>query len=472
VNALERRDPHLKSLRATLLAWLLGAVLVVGLGGGYLIYRNSLAEANAFFDYHLRATAMLLRDQAYGFAPAPGLPREVPEYDFVVQVWTVDGRRVYVSDTQAHLPSRITLGFSTETSDDGRFRTFSVIARDYLIQVAQPMVERERRAARLAFRTLLPFGVLMPVLALLIGWIVNRSLSPLNELALRLRRREPMATEPVAAQGLPDEVTPLVDALNDLLRRLATALEHERAFIADAAHELRTPLTALRLQLDALSTAEESPERQRAMARLDSGVSRATRLVEQLLAMARLDQRDAPRPERVELEPVAREVVEELLPLADSKRIDIGVEAAPGIAVTGDRQALAVLLRNLVDNALRYTPEEGRVDVRIVRAAGNPERSIVLEVADTGPGIPAEERERVFDRFYRVPGTAAPGSGIGLALVKMIAERHAARVELESRAQGRGLVVRVRFPDGVPVGELERRNAPEAARRGGPAATS
>jgi two-component system OmpR family sensor kinase len=208
------------------------------------------------------------------------------------------------------------------------------------------------------------------------------------------------------------------------------------------------------------------------MARLDSGVSRATRLVEQLLAMARLDQRDAPRPERVELEPVAREVVEELLPLADSKRIDIGVEAAPGIAVTGDRQALAVLLRNLVDNALRYTPEEGRVDVRIVRAAGNPERSIVLEVADTGPGIPAEERERVFDRFYRVPGTAAPGSGIGLALVKMIAERHAARVELESRAQGRGLVVRVRFPDGVPVGELERRNAPEAARRGGPAATS
>ena len=324
----------MKSLRSTLLAWLLGAVLVIGLAGGYLIYRNALAEANAFFDYHLRATALLLRDQAYGFAPAPGLPREVPDYDFVVQVWTVDGRLVYVSDPQARLPSRITLGFSTETSGDGRFRTFSVVARDYLIQVAQPLGERERRAARLAFRTLLPFGLLMPVLALLIGWIVNRTLTPLNELALRLRRREPMATEPLAVQGVPDEVTPLVDALNDLLRRLATALEHERAFIADAAHELRTPLTALRLQVDALGTAGESPERQRALTRLDSGVTRATRLVEQLLAMARLEHRDAPAHEHVELDSVAREVVEELLPLADRKHIDLGVEAAPGVAVT------------------------------------------------------------------------------------------------------------------------------------------
>ena len=437
----------MKSLRSTLLAWLLGAVVVIGLGGGYLIYRNALAEANAFFDYHLRATAMLLRDQAYGFAQAPGLPREVPDYDFVVQVWTLDGRLVYLSDPQAHLPSRITLGFSTETSGDGRFRTFSVVARDYLIQVAQPMAERERRAARLAFRTLLPFGLLMPVLALLIGWIVNRTLAPLNELALRLRRREPMATEPLAVRGVPDEVTPLVDALNDLLRRLATALEHERAFIADAAHELRTPLTALRLQVDALGTAGESPERQPALARLDSGVARATRLVEQLLAMARLEHRATPAHERVGLDSVAREVVEELLPLADRKHIDLGVEAAADVEVTGDRQALAVLLRNLVDNALRYTPEEGRVDVRIARDAAS--SAAILEVVDTGPGIPAAERSRVFDRFYRVPGTATPGSGIGLAIVKVIADRHGASIDLDSGPGRAGLVVRVRFPGAV-----------------------
>jgi two-component system OmpR family sensor kinase len=443
----------LKSLRSTLLAWLLGAVLVTGLAGGYLIYRNSLAEANAFFDYHLRATAMLLRDQAYGFAPAPGLPREVPEYDFVVQVWTVDGRRVYVSDPAARLPARITLGFSTELAGDVRYRTFSVVAREYLIQVAQPLGERERRAARLAFRTLLPFGLLMPVLALLIGWIVNRTLAPLNELAARLRGREPTATEPVAVAGLPDEVTPLVDALNDLLGRLAQALEHERAFIADAAHELRTPLTALRLQVDALGAADGSPERQRALARLDTGVSRATRLVEQLLALARQEWREAAAPERVDMGQLAREVVEELLPFADSRRIDLGVDAVPGVAVRGDRQALTVLLRNLVDNALRYTPDGGRVDIRM-RSGGPPAPgvagagaapTVVLEVADTGPGIPPEERDRVFDRFYRVAGTATPGSGIGLALVKVIAERHGATIALDSGLGGRGLTVRVTF---------------------------
>jgi two-component system OmpR family sensor kinase len=187
--------------------------------------------------------------------------------------------------------------------------------------------------------------------------------------------------------------------------------------------------------------------------------------------MARLEQRDAPQPERVALERIAREVAEELLPLADAKRIDLGVDAAPGLEVIGDAQALAVLLRNLVDNALRYTPEHGSVDVRIARADDR-ERSIVLEVVDTGPGIPAEERARVFDRFYRVPGTAAPGSGIGLALVKMIAERHAARVELESGVGGRGLKVRVRFPGEPAAAELPQRHNLESARTAGSPATS
>ena len=144
---------------------------------------------------------------------------------------------------------------------------------------------------------------------------------------------------------------------------------------------------------------------------------------------------------------MAREVVEELLPLADRKHIDLGVEAAADVEVTGDRQALAVLLRNLVDNALRYTPEEGRVDVRIAQDAAS--GAAILEVVDTGPGIPAAERARVFDRFYRVPGTATPGSGIGLAIVKVIADRHGASIELDSGPGRAGLVVRVRFPGAV-----------------------
>ena len=170
----------MKSLRGTLLAWLLGAVLLVGLAGGYVIYRNALREANAFFDYHLRETALLLRDQAYGFSASPGLPEEIPQYDFVVQVWTLDGERVYVSRPEAQLPRTATLGFSTDDTPQESWRTFSVLARGHVIQVGQALGVREARAARLALRTLAPFGVLMPVLALLIWWIVGRSLEPLK----------------------------------------------------------------------------------------------------------------------------------------------------------------------------------------------------------------------------------------------------------------------------------------------------
>jgi two-component system OmpR family sensor kinase len=432
------------SLRATLLRWLLGAVLVVGLGGGYLIYRNALAEANAFFDYHLRATALLLRDQTYGFA-GQGLPRDVPEYDFAVQVWTVDGRLVYASDPSADLPRRITLGFATEATRGGRFRTYSVIARDYLIQVAQRMSERERRAARLALRTLWPFALLMPVLALLIGWIVNRSLGPMGDLARQLRERQPSALDPLPAASLPSEIGPLVDSLNDLLSRLATALEHERAFIADAAHELRTPLTALRLQLETLTAATGLPDREHAIASLRTGVERAARLVEQLLALARQERREVHATTTVDLQIVAREIIEELLPLADRKRIELSLDAQADAQVTGDADALGTLLRNLVDNALRYTPPGGHVELRLARA-GDPHAEVALEVIDDGPGIPQSERARVMDRFYRVPGTETSGSGIGLAIVKIIAERHGARVELDSGPGGRGLRVSVWFP--------------------------
>ena len=318
----------MKSLRSTLLAWLLGAVVVIGLGGGYLIYRNALAEANAFFDYHLRATAMLLRDQAYGFARRPGCRAKC-------RITISSSRSGPSTGGSSTCPIRRRTcrrasrsGSRPTTSGDGRFRTFSVVAREYLIQVAQPMAERERRAARLAFRTLLPFGLLMPVLALLIGWIVNRTLAPLNELALRLRRREPMATEPLAVRASPTKCAAGRRAQRPAAR-LRHALEHERAFIADAAHELRTPLTALRLQVRCARHGRRIAERQPALARLRRhGARDATRR-----AAARAGATRAPRhtgTERVELGSVAREVVEELLPLADRKHIDLGVEGRSG----------------------------------------------------------------------------------------------------------------------------------------------
>ncbi|HQR48981.1 MAG TPA: ATP-binding protein [Steroidobacteraceae bacterium] len=436
----------MNSLRARLLAWLLAAVLLVGVAGGFVLYRNALAEANAFFDYHLRETAMLLRDQAYGFAPPEGLPQEVPQYDFVVQVWSLDGQRLYLSQPTAALPAATTLGFSTVDSRSGRWRVFGILARGHVIQVAQALKVREERAARLALSTLKPFGVLVPVLALLIWWIVGWSLRPLGALADSVRARSPSALDPLPTDRLPDEVRPLVDALNDLLSRLGAALQHERAFIADAAHELRSPLTALSLQLQALAAAGSDEERHEAAMRLRAGVVRATRLVEQLLTLARHQRAPAAADAPVSLDDVVRGIVSELLPLADAKRIDLGVTRADPAVALGDSDGLHVLVRNLVDNAIRYTPEGGRVDVAVLHEASGGVSRPVLEVCDTGPGIPPDERERVFDRFYRLAGATAAGSGIGLAIVKAIAEQHGARVELSAGAAGRGLRARVVFP--------------------------
>jgi two-component system OmpR family sensor kinase len=437
----------MRSLRARLLAWLLGAVLLIGVTGGFIIYRNALAEADAFFDNHLRETALLLRDQAYGVAAVQGLPQEVPQYDFVVQVWTLDGRRIYVSQPTAVLPVATTLGLATVDSPEaGRWRVFGVVANGHVIQVAQALKTREERAARLALRTLTPFGVMMPALALLVWWIVGRLLRPLGVLAGSVRARSPDALEPLSTRELPEEVQPLVDALNDLLRRLSATLQHERAFIADAAHELRSPLTALSLQLQTLALADTEAGRGEAAEQLAAGVARATRLVEQLLTLARHQRPAVVATGNVALDDLARETVAAVLPLADSRRIDLGITSAEPATVLGDADALGALLRNVVDNAIRYTPHGGRVDIAVLREADTAGSRTVVEVLDSGPGIPASEHDRVFDRFYRVSGTAAAGSGIGLSIVKAIAERHGARVELGPGDGGQGLRVRVVFP--------------------------
>ncbi len=435
----------MNSLRNNLLAWLLGAVALVGAAGAWVSYRNALNEANAFFDEHLRATAMLLRDQAYGYSNTPGLPQEIPEYDFVVQVWTLDGVRVYLSRPHAVLPGLTTLGLSTAATPQGRWRVFGVEANGRVIQVAQPMNVREQRAAHLALRTIAPFALLLPALALLVVWIVGRAVRPVRRFADVLRDRERDALDPLDGDGLPDEIRPVATALNDLLARLKESVERERSFIADAAHELRTPLTALDLQVQSLRAEAAGGGHDDAIARLEAGVARAARLVEQLLALAR-EERDGTRVrEPVALADAARDAIGEMLSLADKHRIDLGMGRSDAVQVAGDREALRVLIRNLLDNAIRYSPAGSQVDVSVERH-DDAEPRAVLVVTDGGPGIPPPERERVFDRFHRVPGTAAPGSGIGLALVRSIAAHHHAQIRLDEGPGARGLRVRVDFP--------------------------
>ena len=430
------------SIRARLMIWLLGGVALTGAGGAWLIYRNALAEADTFFDYQLRQTALALRDQAFEYAAAPALTPEEAGYDFVVQVWSFEGVRIYLSQPHVSLPGLTPLGISTVSTREGDWRVFGIRARDGVIQVAQPMRVRKDQAARLALRTLLPFALLLPVLAAIIALVVRRSLDPLEKLAHTMRSRAPTMLDPLPVAGLPSDVRPLVDALNDLLQRLTQVLERNRAFVADAAHELRTPLTALNLQLGALDTARGEDERSEARARLAGGLSRAARLVEQLLTLASVEPDEAAPVVELSLDEIVREVVVEALTLADARHIDLGVGRLDSTSVRGNRAALATLIRNLIDNAIRHTPEGGVVDVTLDRD----EARARLRITDSGPGIALAERERVFDRFYRVPGTQAVGSGLGLAIVRTIAARHGAHVTLDSGPQGRGLLVSVEFP--------------------------
>ena len=282
---------------------------------------------------------------------------------------------------------------------------------------------------------------MLPVLGVAIWLIVGTQLKPLENVAALVRERQADALEPLPEAFLPEEVKPLVDALNGLLGRLRTALEVQQEFVADAAHELRTPLTAIRLQLQLAERAVDPAERAAAFRDLKGGVDRTVRLVEQLLTLARQEAAPAAQ-ESVALDELAREVVAGLAPIADSRGQDLGVSDAVPATVHGDPNALRTLLRNLVDNACRYTPEGGRIDVSVGVADAAP----FLRVTDTDPGIPARERERVFDRFYRRMGSEVPGTGLGLAIVQSIARSHCAAVELAENPAGPGLQATVRFP--------------------------
>lgn len=428
------------SIRHKLLAWLLAAVLVAGLIAAWGVYRQARAELDEVFDYHLRQLALSLRNRSFeGMLIEPADLAE--EFDFVIQVWDRDGGRLYFSRPNTALPNHARLGYDMVPSASGTWRVFAIQAQGLTIQVAQPMGVRNRLAADSALRTLSPFLVLLPLLGLLVWVAVGRELRPLETVAAAVSKRTATALEPLPAGGLPDEVRPLVGALNELLERLGRALALQRDFVADAAHELRTPLAALRLQIQLAARARSDAERDAAFATVMGGLDRATRMVEQLLTLARQDPEAGERAmAAVDLAALARMVVAERSPLAEARNIDLGVGGVPAVNMTADGEGLRVMLANLIDNALHYA--SARVDVNVLSA----EDGVVLEVIDDGPGIPAGERERVFDRFYRRAGTDVPGSGLGLAIVSNIAGRHRARITLDDAPGGRGLAVRVRFP--------------------------
>jgi two-component system OmpR family sensor kinase len=428
------------SIRRRLLLWLVSSVLAGGLAASAVVFIQARQELNLLFDYQLRQMALTLRDRTYW-------PRQLDEVqgeeaiEFLIQVWSADGTLLYASHPEYAIPGGVQLGFGEVRTAHGRWRIFATQQRGLTIQVAQPMALRNRVAFTAALRTLLPFLAALPLMGFLIWRLVGRELKSLESTTQAIARRSPESLEPIEMREVPEEIQPLVTALNGLLARLGGALGRQREFIADAAHELRTPLTALRLQLQLAQRARDDAARGEAHARLSEGIARAVHLVEQLLVLARQDP-DA-RVESagvVDLEAIARGVVEAHQPAAAARGLELAVEASEPVTIAGDRAALRTLVDNLVDNALRHT-SSGRVTVRVAREADQ----MILEVEDTGPGIPEAERGRVFDRFYRGEAASEGGSGLGLAIVKRIAERHGGRAQLLDPRHGTGLRVRVAF---------------------------
>jgi signal transduction histidine kinase len=429
----------MRSIRGRLLVGLLLLVAVLSVITGALTYRRVLGETSNLFDYQLRQMALSLGDQA-SFMSGYTLPAHPENSDFVIQIWDVFGTRIY-SPGLPFLDKAI-LGYSDLTVQNERWRVYAVATPTAVIQVAQPWSVREKLAREAALRIIVPLLLLLPLMAAAAAWIVTRAVRPLKGLTAQVEHRDAHSLTPLTATDLPAEVSPLVEELNRLLARLAGAFESQRAFVADAAHELRSPLTALSLHLQLLERARAEPDRELATTRLREAIDRATHLVGQLLTLAR-NEPDAPHTEQIPsaLDTIARSAAADVQPLADQRGIQLQVDAPLPAMVTADADAVRILVRNLIDNAVRYSPAGSIVQVRV---QGDPQRRIVLEVSDQGPGIPAADRPRAFARFYRAPGAAEGGSGLGLAIVKAIAQRHGAEVTLAD-AVPHGLRVLVSF---------------------------
>lgn len=437
----------MRSLRARLLIALLALVAVISVLAGLLTYRRVLAETSTLFDYQLRQMALTLGSQ---IPMAPRLELPPDQSDFVIQIWDVYGTRVYFSRPGLPLINATALGYADVTVGGQAWRTYGLQTVQGVIQIAQPVQVRESLARGAALRVVIPLLLLLPLLGAAVVGVVGSGLRPLRRVASEVQRRDVHSLTPIAAARLPQEIAPLVNELNRLLMRLDEAFQTQRAFIADAAHELRSPLTALSLELQLLDRAPDEEARREALANLKAAAARAIHLVEQMLTLARNEPREpVGELDAVALEQAVAEGIADAHALAAARHIDLSLEAETA-TVRGDREALRTLVRNLVDNAVRYTPQGGSVRVRTrpgSRAPGRGEPAL-LEVADSGPGIAPADRDRVFDRFYRRAGSPEGGSGLGLAIVKAVADRHGARILLGDAPEG-GLLVTVLFPPAV-----------------------
>ena len=441
-----------RSLQFRLSLWLSLTILVMAILAGVFSFISAFREANDLQDDQLRQVAALVDSRGLPLAtPAPASIGQMKDDESQVIVQTLDDASGHYPLASGHLalPDNLADGLQTVTVLHVPWRLFvRSISSGQRLVVGQQTAVRDEIARDGGLRTVMPLMVLIPLLIGLIGLMIRSMLRPITRLSQEVDQRDDQDIRPLDDQHVPDEIRPLIGSINRLLQRVAEAMDAQRRFIADAAHELRSPLTALSLQAENLAATDLSPKSQERLIPLRQGLQRAKNLLEQLLTLARSQNTRGAQATRLSVAAVLRHVMEELLPMAEAKRIDIGVEAdtdqTPDITLVGSEAEFVALLRNLLENAIRYTPNDGTVNVRVHA----PDGAIWIEVEDSGPGIPESERERVFDPFYRILGNDSDGSGLGLSIVKSIVLRLHGTVELQNLRgiAPHGLKVTIRLP--------------------------
>jgi two-component system OmpR family sensor kinase len=433
-----------RSIRFRLLLGLLGSMLIVQLLIYLLIFARIEDEIDDLFDGELERSAIAL---STGTALLPVLPPhrsvENPQEGMVISIWADSQNRPPLQSARLEGLSRSTPpGFSKIVIGNRQWRLFGARSGDRFVVAAQPADVRNIAARQITVRILLPSLAVVPVTGLMILLAVTFGLRPLMRVTADLRSRSHRDLSPIATDRLPPDIAPVAYALNELVLRLGNIIAAQRNFIADAAHELLTPLTALRLQAQLLARAESASRQREALSELQGGVSRTLQLARQLLTLARHGADAADQTATaVDLEGIVRNVVEIHRPMAQAKSIRTEIVTQAPCVIVGCEEALNTMVSSVIENAIKYADIDGIVRVRLQAAPGG----ILLEIEDSGPGIPEAERERVFDRFYRRSGNTASGSGLGLAIAREIATRHGASITLQSSSSLGGLSARISF---------------------------
>ncbi len=435
------------SLRKHLLVWLIpifAAAAVIATVWTYTMFGNMVS---LFMDNQLR---VLADSQAQPTIGPPNL-RPLTEHSvgkgaMFVQIWDEQGRLLTSSYPAIAVPLQKTSGFENVRLADLTWRVYSVHMPGRTVQSIQCLDFREAVINKQALQAGLPIALLIPISAWILWFGACRAMGKIETVARAAAAQDENTIDELPTKDIPLEISPLVMAVNRLLTRLRDAFASQRRFVQDAAHELRTPITAMTLQLENLKACRLDAEATAQVAQFEAGLKRTKRLIEQLLRLAR--QEGAPKADAassIELAGFLQELISDLMPCADHRDIDLGLNVEVNATVRANPHELRSLLHNLLDNALRYTPEHGVVDVRVHADGGQ----VGVEIVDSGPGIPPDLLPRVFDRFFRIEGSDTEGSGLGLAIAKHAAERNRIELSLDNRIDRSGLVARVTFAAGA-----------------------